>query len=462
MTNDIERRDDWICDSKKEANWLRIMRRLTTKPHRVKNLRGGRGSGKSWMVAEALIQLAVRYDLRFLCLRRVQKSIDASAHQLLCDTIRRLGYESEFTVTNNSIKSKVGAQFRFLGFQSNLDSIKSIEGVDICWVEEAHAISPDAWEALTPTMRRPGAELWITFNPAYAWDETYVRFVLNAGEDWFTEEVNWYHNPHFGETLDKERLHCLKHYPDRYDNIWNGVPVSDLPGSVVNRGNLERLIVKPDSDLAKACKTGIKTAVLDVADEGDDDSVMAFFDGRFVYRIERLQARDPVQLAVIALKLAEEEGCETLIYDSVGVGSGVKGELNKYEDSEIEFRKFVAQGEVLRKSSRYRGGRPNGETFLNLRAQAWWAYRDVVNDTVRWLDGGVKPQDGMLAISSSIPRRYLDRVLSDATGVMWETTPEDKIKIEAKPKVKKRLGVSTDYADAIFPHLVRMKSGIIQ
>ncbi|ECI7075884.1 TPA: PBSX family phage terminase large subunit [Citrobacter freundii] len=462
MTNDIERRDEWLCASKKEANWMRIMRRLTTKPHRVKNLRGGRGSGKSWMVAEALIQLAVRYDLRFLCLRRVQKSIDASAHQLLCDTIRRLGYESDFTVTNNSIKAKSGAQFRFLGFQSNLDSIKSIEGVDICWVEEAHAISPEAWEALTPTMRRPGAELWITFNPAYAWDETYVRFVLNAGEQWFVEEVNWYHNPHFGETLDKERLHCLKHYPDRYDNIWNGVPVSDLPGSVVNRGNLERLIVKPDSDLAKACRTGVKTAVLDVADDGDDDSVLSFFDGRFLYRMERLQARDTVQLAQQALKLATEEGCSVLIYDSVGVGSGVKGELNKYEDSDIEFRKFVAQGEVLRKKSRYRGGRSNEDTFHNLRAQAWWAYRDVVNDTVRWLDGGIKPQDGIFAISNNIPRRYLDRILSDSTGVMWETTPDDKILIESKKKVKKRLGVSTDYADAIFPHLVRMKSGIIE
>ena len=68
--------------------------------------------------------------------------------------------------------------------------------------------------------------------------------------------------------------------------------------------------------------------------------------------MERLQARDTVQLAQQALKMATEEGCTVLIYDSVGVGSGVKGELNKYEDSEIEFRKFVAQGEVLRKKSR--------------------------------------------------------------------------------------------------------------
>ncbi|QLR19220.1 PBSX family phage terminase large subunit [Citrobacter freundii] len=459
---DLERRNQWLPQKFKMKEWRRIMRSLTTKQHRVKCLRGGRGSGKSWMIAEALIQMAVRYDLRILCLRRVQKSIDASSHQLLSDTIRRLGYESEFTITKNGIKAKSGAEFRFLGFQSNLDSIKSIEGVDICWVEEAHAITADAWETLGPTLRREGAECWLTFNPAFAWDETYVRFVLNAEEDWLVEEVNWYHNPFFNDTLNEERLYTLKHYPDRYNNIWNGVPVSDLPGAVVNRGHLERLFVSPDSPLAMACRTGVKTAVLDVADEGDDDSVLSFFDGRFLYRMERLQARDPVQLAVQSLKLAEEEGCSVLIYDSVGVGSGVRGELNKHEDSEIEFRKFVAQGEVLRKKSRYRGGRKNEEEFHNLRAQAWWAFRDAVNDTVRWIETGIVPPDGLFAISDKIPRRYRERILSDSTGVMWETTPEDKILIEAKKKVKKRLGVSTDYADAIFPHLVRMKSGIIE
>lgn len=74
--------------------------------------------------------------------------------------------------------------------------------------------------------------------------------------------------------------------------------------------------------------------------------------------MERLQARDTVQLAQQALKLATEEGCSVLIYDSVGVGSGVKGELNKYEDSDIEFRKFVAQGEVLRKNPAIAAGDP--------------------------------------------------------------------------------------------------------
>lgn len=444
----------------KMVNWRRIMRSLTTKPHRIKGLRGGRGSGKSWMVAEALIQFAVRFDLRFLCLRRVQKSIEASSHQLLSDTIRRLGYEAEFTITKTHIRANSGAEFRFLGFQSNLDSIKSIEGVDLVWVEEAHAISKDAWETLAPTLRREGAEIWMTFNPAFAWDETYVRYVLNAKDDWFVEEVNWYDNPFFNATLEDERQTCFTYYPDRYDNIWNGKPVSETPGAVVNRGNLERLFVDPDSELAKACRTGVKVAVLDVADNGDDDSVLSLWDGHFCYRVERLVARDTVQLATQALAIAKEERCKTLIYDSVGVGAGVKGELNKHTDEGVRFKKFVAQGEVQRKRARYRGGRFNEEVFLNLRAQAWWAYRDRVNDTCRWLDGGVKPLDGMIAFSSKIKRQFKERILSDSTGVEWETDSSDKIKIEAKKDVKKRLGVSTDYADSVIPHALKMKSGL--
>ncbi|WP_310607090.1 PBSX family phage terminase large subunit [Buttiauxella brennerae] len=439
---------------------MRAMMRPLFEPHRVKCLYGGRGSGKSWDVAEALIEIAVRSEVRVLCLRRVQKSIAASSHQLLSDTIRRLGYESEFTITNNAIRSKQGAEFMFMGLQSNLDSVKSIEGVDICWVEEAHSISRDAWEILLPTIRRISSEVWVTFNPDYAWDDTYIRFVLNAEDDWFVQLVNWSDNEHFTPELEKERQTCLKYYPDRYDNIWEGVPISEAAGAVVNRGNLERLFVDPDSPLANACRTGKKVAVLDVADEGADDSVLTVWDGYFCERVNRLQARDPAQLAVQALKIAQEEECESLIYDSVGVGAGVRGELNKYPDAGMTFKKFVANGEVQRKRKRYRGGRVNEEVFLNLKAQAWWAFRDRVNDTCRYLDTGIKPLDGMIAFSSKIERRYKERILSDSTGVQWESNRDDKIQIEDKKSVKKRIGVSTDYADAVIPHTLKFKSGL--
>lgn len=436
---------------------MRAIMRPLFEPHRVKCLFGGRGSGKSWDVAEALIEIAVRSEARILCLRRVQKSIAASSHQLLSDTIRRLGYEDDFTITKTSITSDAGAEFIFMGFQSNLDSIKSIEGIDIVWVEEAHAITRDAWETLTPTLRRKGSEVWITFNPAFAWDETYVRFVVNAADDWFVLEVNFDDNEHFTEELEAERQHCLQFYPDRYANIWEGKPVSEAPGSVVARGALERLIVEDNSPLAIACRNGIITGVLDVADEGGDDSVLNFFDGSFLYKVERLQARDPAQLAEQALMRCKDEGATSLIYDSVGVGAGVRGELNKHPDSEINFVKFVAQGEVLRKKSKYRGGRSNADTFQNLRAQAWWLYRDAVNDAVRYLETGIKAPTGLIAISNKIPRRYRDRILSDSTGVLWEVNADGKIQIENKKSIKKRLGVSTDYADAIIPQMVRMQ-----
>lgn len=439
---------------------MRAMMRELFRPHRVKCLYGGRGSGKSWDVAEALIEIAVRSAVRILCLRRVQKSISASSHQLLSDTIRRLGYESEFTITKNAIVSKEGAVFSFMGLQSNLDGVKSIEGVDIAWVEEAHSISRAAWDVLLPTIRRTGSEVWVTFNPDYAWDETYVRFVLNAEDSWFVQQVNWSDNPHFTPELEEERLHCLKYYPDRYPNIWEGVPIADSPGSVIGRGNLEKCIVIPSSELARVNKNGIITCWLDVADEGDDDSVLSIFDGSFLTGMERFRARDPAQLAEQALMRAKEIDATELGYDAIGVGAGVRGELNKHSDSKILFRKFVASAASLRPKKRYRGGRTNADTFENLRAQAWWMYRDAVNDSVRYLESGIVSDTGLFAASKDIPRRYIERLLSDSSAPLWEVNSGGKIQIEAKKSIKKRIGVSTDYADAVIPRMVKMSSGL--
>ncbi|HEN3600184.1 TPA: PBSX family phage terminase large subunit [Yersinia enterocolitica] len=428
--------------------------------HRVKCFYGGRGSSKSWSVAEALIEIAVWSAVRVLCLRRVQKSIAASSHQLLSDTITRLGYESEFTITKTSITSKSGAEFIFMGLASNLDSVKSIEGVDIAWIEEAHSISREAWDILLPTIRRFSSEVWVTFNPDYAWEDTYVRFVLNADDSWLVICVNWRDNPHFTPELEAERLHCLKFYPDRYQNIWEGVPISDLPGSVIGRGSIERCIVEPDSPLARVARNGIITCWLDVADDGDDDSVLSIFDGNFLISLERMKARDVVQLADQALMRAKEVLATELGYDGIGVGAGVKGELNKHTNEDIIFRPFIASAAPLRIKARYRGGRSNGDTFENLRAQAWWSYRDAVNDSIRFLDDGVVSDTGVFAASNKIPRRYLERLLSDSSAPLWEVNASGKIQIESKKSMKKRLGISPDYADAVIPKTVRMGSGL--
>ncbi|EDW8957313.1 PBSX family phage terminase large subunit [Salmonella enterica] len=439
---------------------MRAMMRELFRPHRVKCLFGGRGSGKSWDVCEALIEIAVREAVRVLCLRRVQKSIKASSYQLLVDTIKRLGYEGDFTITKTSIRSDAGAEFFFEGLQSNLDSIKSIEGVDIAWIEEAHSVSKEAWEVLLPTIRRPSSELWITFNPFYAWDETYVRFVINAADDWFVQKVNWTDNQYFTDALEKERLHCLKYYPDEYPNIWEGEPVADMPGSVIGRGSLQNLILPDNSDLARINRNGIITGVLDVADDGGDHSVFNTFDGSHLVDVRRLQARDVVQLADQAVTIGREIGASEIIYDAIGVGAGVKGQFNKHHDAGIIFRPFVASAAPLRASSRYRGGRSNEDTFENLRAQGWWMYRDAVNDSNRFLREGIASDTGLFSVSDKIPRRYIERLLADSSAPLWEINNSGKIQIEKKMHIKKRIGVSTDYADATIPKMVKFTSGL--
>jgi phage terminase large subunit len=125
---------------------------------------GGRGSAKSWAFAEALVRLASALPLRILCTREFQISIRDSSHKLLKDTITRLGMDSWFIVTDKSIRSRVGAEFIFKGLHGAENGIRSMEGVDIAWVEEAQTVTALSWQSLTPTLRNEGSEVWVSFN----------------------------------------------------------------------------------------------------------------------------------------------------------------------------------------------------------------------------------------------------------------------------------------------------------
>ena len=116
-------------------------------PCRYKVARGGRGSGKSWTFARTLIGLAARNPLRILCAREVQNSIRQSVHKLLSDQIEALGIGNRFVIKETEIIGINGSEFQFTGLsQLTVDSIKSFEGVDICWVEEGQVISKRSWD----------------------------------------------------------------------------------------------------------------------------------------------------------------------------------------------------------------------------------------------------------------------------------------------------------------------------
>lgn len=200
-------------------------------PYKVAH--GGRGSGKSWGFARALLILGAQRPLRILCAREVQKSIEDSVHTLLKDQVTELGLESFYEVMAYEIRGKNGTTFSYSGLsQHTVTTIKSFEGVDICWVEEAQAVSKKSWDVLRPTIRKPGSEIWITFNPELETDITYQMFVVDPPTGAVVVQMNYMDNPWFNEKLEAERLDCLAKQPKDYPNIWGGKCKPAVAGAI--------------------------------------------------------------------------------------------------------------------------------------------------------------------------------------------------------------------------------------
>ncbi|HXZ41140.1 MAG TPA: phage terminase large subunit, partial [Terriglobales bacterium] len=132
------------------------------RPSRYKIIRGGRGSGKSWAIARALVLKAAARKLRILCTRELQLSIAESCHELLSAQIRKMGLGHKFEVLTQNIRARNGGEFLFIGVGSNPEKVMSMEAVDIAWCEQAERMSERSWEILVPTVREPGSEIWAT------------------------------------------------------------------------------------------------------------------------------------------------------------------------------------------------------------------------------------------------------------------------------------------------------------
>ena len=201
-------------------------------PHRYKVAYGGRGSGKSWGFARALLLQASNKPLRILCAREIQRSIRQSVHQLLTDQIQALGLGPFYEVLESEIRGINGSLFSFTGLANNtVESIKSFEGVQIVWCEEAQTISRKSWDILIPTIRKPDSEIWVSFNPNIDTDNTYQRYVVEPPENAKVVKVNWQDNPWFPQVLEDERQHSLKTNPD-YANIWEGDCKAAVDGAI--------------------------------------------------------------------------------------------------------------------------------------------------------------------------------------------------------------------------------------
>lgn len=201
-------------------------------PHRYKVLYGGRGAGRSWGVARWLLMEGMKRTISVLCARELQLSIEESVHKLLSEQIDAFDLHEFYTVQKAHIIGRNGTVFSFAGIKNNTKKIKSFEGIDYCWVEEANGVSKASWNVLIPTIRKKGSEIIITFNPELETDYTYVYFVKNPPANAVVVKMTYADNPYFPDELKAEMEHCRQVDPDEFMNVWEGHCRQNLDGAV--------------------------------------------------------------------------------------------------------------------------------------------------------------------------------------------------------------------------------------
>lgn len=431
--------------------------------HRYKVAYGGRGSGKSWSIGRLLVEISRRGKYRILCARELQNSISDSVLQLLGDTIERCGYKDEFDVQKTTIINLVtGSEFIFYGIKNNITKIKSLEGVDICWVEEAEAVTKESWDVLIPTIRKDGSEIWISFNPKNILDDTYQRFIVDPPGDCYSVKVNHSDNPYFPETLRREMGECKEKDYDLYLHIWEGEPVADTENAIIKPSWIAAAV---DAHIKlKFGALGEKVVGFDVADEGADSNALIRRHGSIVQDCTIWHNGDVIQSTDKVHAYATRNGVEKVIYDSIGVGAGVKGEFNRISQkrNDVIAIGFNAGGAVFQPDSEYVQGKKNKDMFANIKAQAWWKVRDRFFNTWRAVNRLQKyPEDQLISLDSAlIDKKELEYLKAELSRPMQDADENGRTKVESKKAMKKRGIPSPNRADALIMAFAPVSSPI--
>lgn len=384
---------------------------------------GGRGSGKSWDRAQHMI---VRHltepGLSSICLRDVQKSLDQSVFKLLVETAARLGVGEAINpvASDRLIRTPGGGIITFAGMNEfNAENIKSLEGFDIAWWEEAATAGQGPLDMLRPTLRKAGSQIWFTYNPRLRSDPVDVMMRQDArfADSRAVVEANWRDNPFRGAELEEERLLDLAGDPDRYRHIWEGdyEAESDMQfiGGGLVRAAMER---EAQSSIGDELVLGV-----DVARFGDDRSVIKARRGRDAKSEPAISMKgaDTMQVAARVMAEIDRLSPDGVFIDEGGVGGGVVDRCRQMGYSVIGVN-FGG------KADRFIDGVPK---CANKRAQMWATGRE-------WLRSGGCIEDS----------RELEM---DLTGPLYSFDANNAIVLEKKSDMKKRGVSSPDEADAL-------------
>lgn len=436
-----------------EATLNPALKEFWLAPARNRVLIGGRSSSKSWDAAGFSIFLASTYKLRVLCVRQFQNKIEESVYTLLKHQIERFGMGPQFRILENKIYGrKTGSEFLFYGLWRSIDEIKSLEGIDILWIEEGHNLTEEQWKILEPTIRKAGSQIWIIFNPKLSTDFAYKRFVKNPPPNTVVRKINYDENPFLSGTMvaiiDAAKLEDY----DEYLHIYEGVPKDDDDSVVIKRSWVMAAI-----DAAKVLDipaTGRKRIGFDVADSGNDKCATIYAHGFEAQWSDMWKGKEDELLKSCTRVYAEAKVRDSMItYDSIGVGAsaGAKfGELNALpgEAKRVQYAKFNAGGAVWRPEAIYANTQTkNKDMFANIKAQAWWLVADRFRNTYNAVRNGHKFDAGeLISISSGIAT--MEQLIDELTTPKRDYDNTGKVKVESKKDLAKREVDSPNLADA--------------
>lgn len=428
------------------------LREFWTKPARNRVLHGGRASSKSWDAAGFVTFLADNYKLRVLCVRQFQNRIEESVYALLKIQIARFGLDDRFDIQKNKIYNlETDSEFMFYGLWRSIDEIKSLEDVDILWIEEGHNLTEEQWKVLEPTIRKSGSQVWIVFNPKLATDFAYKRFVVNPPPDTIVRKINYDENPFLSGTMLKIIEAAKAEDPDEFEHVYGGVP-KDNDDSVIIKRSWIMASIDAHKTLGLAA-TGSKRLGFDVADSGDDKCATVYAHGSIVSGAEMWKAgEDELLKSCTRVYHTARERQAAIVYDSIGVGAsaGAKfGELNAAlkDVNRISYSKFNAGGAVWRPDAVYSQGTKNKDMFSNIKAQAWWLLADRFRNTFNAVRNGQQfKDDELISLSSDLP--HLELLIDELSTPKRDYDQNGRVKVESKKDLAKREIASPNLADA--------------
>ncbi len=380
-------------------------------PSRYKGAFGGRGSGKSHFFAEQLIEECIDNHVRAICAREIQNSIDDSVKQLLEDKIYKFGLQDAFRITDREISGPNESLLVFRGLQKHLvNSVKSMEGFNRLWVEEAQTVSQHSIDVITPTIREEESEIWFSWNPSSPTDAIDKFLRKRPPEGAIVVRANYLDNPFFPESLREDMEADKTSDYAKYEHVWLGEyqDVSDMQF-------ISREVIKAARDRQSPLPEEPRIMGLDVARFGDDKTVLILRHGHKVRKIWDWSKLDTMQTAAKTAELCDRHTPQALFVDGVGVGGGVVDRLRMLGVKVIDVNA---------------GGRAMRDTrYGNKRAEMWANMRDWLRDV------GEIPDHDHLEMELQSPEYRYDN--------------QNRVFLEKKEDMKKRGMPSPDYADAL-------------